>query len=208
MPRASAKASGEPGIQTQLLRHLAARAMCLSVDELAVEMQTFSRRDIAKAAGKLVARDLIARKRTGCYVVSLHGKAAAAAGLEIKSGPKGRMTGTRAGTNSFQARLWRALRIQNKGTLNDFIALAEPGAMKNPHNSADQYFRALTLAGYVSVLARRRPGAAPTSPGFKVFVLIKNTGPRSPRFAKAGKFVRDLNTGEIINISLAEGMPQ
>lgn len=201
MPRTPAKASGKPGIQTQLLRHLAQRRVCLSVDELAVEMQTFSRRDIAKAAGKLVARDMIARKRTGCYVVTLHGKAAAASDLEIKSGPRGPMTGQRAGANSFQARLWRALRSQNKGTLNDFIALAEPGAMKNPHNSADQYFRALTLAGYVSVLARRRPGTAPTSPGFKVFVLIKNTGPRSPRLAKACKFVRDMNSGESFDIS-------
>lgn len=113
----------------------------------------------------------------------------------------------RADSNTFQARLWRALRIQKKGTLDDFIALAEPGGMKGPRTTADHYFRALHRCGYLGVMARRRPGTAPTSNGHRVFILIKNTGPRSPRLAKGGKYVRDLNTGETFDIALAVEMP-
>lgn len=198
----------EPGIQTQLLRHLAEADECLSVDEIAARMARFSRHDIAKAAGRLVSRDMIARRMRGCYVVTAAGREAVQSGRVIKSGPRGRMTGAVARKNSFHARLWKALRIVKKGALADFIALAEPGALKDPHNAADHYFRALHLAGYVSVMARRRPGLAPTSPGHKVFLLIRDTGPRSPRYNKARRLVSDLNTGEKHDIGLAEGMPE
>lgn len=201
-----ARSPMQTGIQTQLLRHLADAGACLSVDEIATQMARFSRHDIAKAAGRLVSRDLIARRQRGCYVVTAAGRDAAQSGREIKSGPRGRMTGARAQKNSFQARLWKALRIVKKGTLQEFIAMAEPGALKDPHNAADHYFRALHLAGYVSVMARRRAGVALTSPGHKVFLLIRDTGPRSPRYNKARRFVNDLNTGEKHDIALSTGM--
>ncbi|MEQ1890609.1 MAG: hypothetical protein ABL951_15755 [Alphaproteobacteria bacterium] len=197
-----------PGLQTDILWLLASTGVCLNVAEIAAAIPRTTTRDVVKAAGGLVSRDMITRRRKGYYVATAGGIKAWRAGAVIRPGPKGPHTGNRADSNSFQARLWRALRILKKGALDDFIALAEPGVLKDPRSTADHYFRALHRCGYLGVMARRRPGTAPTSNGSRVFILIRNTGPRSPRYAKRGKIVRDLNTGETFDIALAEGMPQ
>lgn len=187
-------------LQTKILQHLAAAGACLEVREIAGALDGATAHSVARAGGKLVARGLIIRRRVGCYVISPAGAAAAAAGLEIKSGPRGPQTGRRRRNGGFQARLWRALRAQKKGPLSEFIALAEPGGMRDPVNAAHQYFRALRLAGYVAVLARRMAGSAPTSPGFMVYRLVRDSGPQAPVRIPARGVVHDPNTGETFSV--------
>lgn len=183
------------GAYTRLLRHLAARRKCLSVQEIAREMPETDARKIAKAAGALVSRGLLARRGAGCYVITPKGAEAAASGAKIAPGPKGPLTGVTRARAGFQARLWRALRIEKKGCLPDFIALADPRGLRDARGAAGRYLRELELAGYLKALPRRAAGNAPTSPGYKVWLLVRDTGPLAPRRRKGAVF--DPNTREI-----------
>ncbi len=88
------------------------------------------------------------------------------------------------------------MRIRRRFTIGDVVADAARDDEKNAHNNATRYIGALRRAGYVRALPKRRPGSAPSSNGFKVFSLMKNTGPRAPVWLRAKKLLHDFNTGE------------
>jgi len=168
---------------------------CLTIDELDTALPEYPRRKIVMATLKLMSRGLLERVERGCYQLTSKGIANQAAGEALTSGPNAPLTAkTRAkkGTN-LRLRIWRAMAVKQKFTIDDLLAVAERGDEKNARNNVQKYLRHLCQAGYLREL-RRAPGDAMTSNGFKRYQLVRHTGPRAPALRPNG--IYDRNTGE------------
>jgi hypothetical protein len=153
-------------------------------------------------------RGLAERVGKGLYRVTKAGRAAHAEGRKVRSGPCRAHTGRRRPrADSLQARLWRALRQVKKATVPDLITLAARDTDRDPGSSARHYIRALAAAGYVALLKSREPGTAPTSNGFKRYLLTRDTGPAAPIWNKDKEVLRDPNTGQRIEVHFGKDRP-
>lgn len=185
---------GEATVQNRLL-DLLAPGGCLTMDELDAAGE-LTRRQIGKAVGQLIHRGLVERVEAGCYQITDEGRQALRNGLVITSGPHRPLTGQRRPRkDTFRARIWRAMRTMRTFTIPDLLMMAGDG-IRNGRNSADVYVRRLAQAGYVVATPRRAPGTAPTSNGFKVWLLVRDTGHLHPLVCVKARMVFDQNTGE------------
>lgn len=164
-----------------------------------------ARRQAANACGKLVAHGLLARQtdadgsvKPGKYLLTPDGRIALEAGVSIKSGPKGAHGKPRKTGGSLREKVWRLLRIRRKVSVPEAVALLCDGDasvqdIENTTNNVQRYLRALRLTGYLADM-RREPGAAPSSNGFKRYLLVRDTGPLAPT-RRAHNRVYDHNEG-------------
>lgn len=167
---------------------------CLTMDRLA-EQLPLSRGQISKGAATLVKRGWVERIEAGCFRLSAEGRTAYADGAVITShshlhGPK---KCRRPSRNSLNTRLWRAMRLVRKFTLNDLLELAVQGE-RNPIRNARHFVAALERARYVMRLPRRVPGTSPSSNGFLRWTLVLDTGELPPMVRRGGTVLYDPNT--------------
>lgn len=181
---------------TALLQALAAGA-CLTIAQLE-EALDLTRRQVSDAASCLLRRDYLMRMGAGCYQLTEAGIAAAAAGEEIKSGPRGPHFGVYQRRGTFRERCWRSMRMHRRFTVQEIVSDAGTEADKGPEDNLRRYLGLLASAGYVKELPRRTEGSAPTSNGFKRWMLARDTGPKAPVALSKVKGMRDLNTGEVV----------
>lgn len=177
-------------------------ADCLTTAAMA-RASALTRRRVVQCCDVLRRRGFIERVRRGCYRVTDLGRAVVERDERIRSGPVRAHTGKReVSRTTLRAKIWTALRILKKGTVNDFLELAQSGTERNAVNNAYKYLRALELAGYVQQMKVREAGTAPSSNGFKRYLLVNDSGALPPVYYAAKRTVRDPNDGK--EISLAE----
>lgn len=172
-----------------------------SIDELDRHLP-ISRKEISKAACKLIVKKLIDRLEIGCYQLTDEGRNFLAEGRTITSGPNKPLSFLRAAPeNTFRQRAWNAMRLQHRFTVPSISMVAKTASDGNVVHNLQVFIRRLVAAGYVVELPAREKGTAVTSNGFKVFRLIKDTGHFAPVWSK-GKMV-DRNLAEGCNDNLS-----
>lgn len=173
--------SGDGSRQMALVRLLAA-GPCLTTAEM-VEATGMTRNMVSDACVRLVRRGWVDRLERGCFVLSPEGRRAHAAGEVISSAPGPTLTqaARRPRRRTFRDRVWKAIRIARKFDLGRIEELAGVEAA-----AIGRYVRALTRVGYLSEL-RRQPGDAPTSNGFKRWLLVEDPGPETPVLKTDGR---------------------
>lgn len=181
-------------------------ACSASVPELA-RTTGLSLEQVSRSACILVRRKLAIREVVGMYRISEAGIEAIASGKSIASGPQAPLAGIKVIRDSFRQRLWRAIRLERKGTIGDFVGLIlgptedEAKATAN----AQHYILNLCRAGYMVRLPGKAAGTAPTSPGFGRYLMVNDTGPLAPAFRRAGgRHLYDANTGDKIPLMPAQ----
>jgi hypothetical protein len=189
-----------------LLRLLTEARPCVTQRALSKQLDWPYRR-VQRAMEALRRRKYVERLHPDCYRATAAGRAAWREGVRITVGPKGPLTGRRVtAQGKLRPRLWRAIRILKKFTVGDLISIAaseaehcEPAKL---NASALRYLSCLRRAGYIVVLREREPGSAPTSNGFKRYLLLpdRNTGPLAPQIGKGGT-VYDPNLRETRQIA-------
>lgn len=149
------------------------------------------RKQVANACDKLVAHGYLARQtyadgrvKPGKYRLTAEGRIALEAGANLKSGPKGPSGKARNTAGSLREKVWRLLRIRQKASVPEVVALLCDGdatakEIECTTNNVQKYLRALRATGYLADM-RREPGSKPTSNGFKRYLLVRDTGPLAP----------------------------
>ncbi len=181
---------GEASRQMAILGALQGDDICLTTQAM-VEASGLRREDVSKACCRLVSRGLIVRRERGCFELSEAGRAALAAGLEIKSGPADVLTASvprRPRRETDRDRIWRAIRMLGKFSLQDLCS--RTGASQD---NVYRYVRVLAAAGYLAEL-RRAPGLAPTSNGFCRWSLLVDPGVDAPIYRAPAREVWDPNS--------------
>jgi hypothetical protein len=180
------------GTATELLRTLATVPTCITISQLADQLQ-WSRKRLRKAINVLRRYKMITSVRKGCYRATPAGHEAHKAALAIRPGPrKGSKRAQRHDPNALRSRLWRAMRLKRRFTVGDLISCActedEQARPKKAIASAQRYLSLLRRQGYVIVQQQREPGTRPTSPGFKRYLLLpdRDTGHLAPQIRKDG----------------------
>lgn len=167
----------------------------LTMDQLA-EHLPMTRHAISKAACRLITRGMLDRVETGEYRLTASGERTLADGIALKSGPSGPRPGvSRVRRDSFRQRAWAAMRLQKRFEAASIVAIAARADDTDPGSNLGRFIRRLVATGYVVELPARKRGAALTSPGFKVYHLLRDTGPTAPADHRSGGLF-DRNTGE------------
>lgn len=178
------------GTRQMAIARLLEPGVCLTVDEMA-ERSGLPSRSVGSACACLVRRGWVDRLERGCFTLSPEGRRALTSGETIVSGPIGPLTvrARRPRRRTLRDKMWSAIRIARKF---DLARLEEIAGCT--HANAQRFVLALARAGYLAEL-RRQPGEAPSSNGFKRWVLIDDPGPATP-IAKADGRVWDANRRE------------
>lgn len=153
------------------------------------------RKPTVRAVDTLRRNGLAERVELGRYKLTAAGKLAREKGRPIKSGPKGPHTGRRKpnAKTTFRDRLWAALRLLKKASIPELIVIAGAGTARDPASGARLFLKRLERAGYVARLPKREAGSAPGSTGFLRWLLLKDTGPGTPRWSRARRDLYDPN---------------
>jgi hypothetical protein len=165
------------------------------------------RRMVLYSLSVLIGRKLVKRIRTACaigehrvtYQALPAGRASVKRHEKIKPGPKGPHNGVRELEDSFRACLWRALRIEKKGSIPRLLELAldKDADEVSAASNARKYMKALIKAGVVVLMAQREKGEAQGSNGFNRYALVRDLGPAAPVPTKGGVF--DPNSREMVS---------
>lgn len=167
-----------------------------SLDELEQHLP-LSRRNIVKAVGRLIGRDYAAREEAGVYVLTPAGSDFLEAGHPLRSGPRGPATGRRApNRDTFRQRAWSAMRLSGRFTQADIVRLAGRPDDSDPAGNLQRFILLLLKAGYLALLPTRVPGTAETSNGYRLYMLVRDTGEAAPMHRVRHHVLSDLNTGE------------
>lgn len=191
---------GDASLQAALLDVLE-QDLCLTPEEIA-DGTGIERRAVIKGVCKLIARGYAERAERGCYRLTPDGAEFRASGARLACGPAGRLTQNlrRPRKITLQDMLWRALRASRKATLPDLLRLCDRDGSASMAGGR-RYLRALQLAGYMRRLPRRDRAAAtaPTSNGFAIWLLVRDTGPLAPSLRRCG---------EVWDRNLRQAMPR
>ena len=148
---------------------------CLTLHDL-VTATGMQRGTISHAAGRLIARGFAVRAEKGCFWLTPAGEAFRLTGKVItcamlREGPSA------TNMSALQQRVWQALRMMGKASYADIgsLALSEGDRLQTIRD----YITLLNRANYVRELPRE-PGSLPRGPGYKRFLLLRNTGPIAP----------------------------
>lgn len=133
----------------------------------------------------LVRRGLLTRRVAGCHTLTAEGRQALDDGRRIASGPQHpHVAGRRiVRAETARDRMWSALRIEGKATLDDLVMLVAQGDEADLKNNLAKYMRLLERAGYVRRLRVKEAPMRVTSNGCVRWALMpdRNTGPIAPR---------------------------
>lgn len=165
-----------------------------TLDELDTHLPIV-RSEISKAASKLIEKLLIERLERGRFQLTNKGRDFLNEGRSITSGPnKPRHMLAKQPSNTLRQRAWNAMRFQGRFTVPSICMVAKTAKDKAPEHNLQTYFRLLLNACYLVELGSREKGTAETSNGFKVYRLIKNTGPFAPVWSKGKMIDRNKQT--------------
>jgi hypothetical protein len=151
------------------------------------------RRQFNEALKRLEIRGYAALNDSGHVHLTAAGLAACARGEVITGGPKGMV---KVMPNTFRQRVWAAIRVQRGFTISTVAAAAARDGDGDPRDNATRYVCRLVQAGFVAELPQRQPGTAPSSNGFKQFLLRVNSGPKAPIWRESARTMFDPNTGK------------
>lgn len=180
----------------QLLEALPPPGDPVTIGALAKKFNNNNRR-VVGSMDILRRRGLVERLDTGKYRLTASGEQARDEGLRLKSGPSGPHTGRAKRPAPFREAIWKVLRYGEVTTVPDMLSLIPENVHgRDPHSNAWRYLRHLVKAGYVLELAKRDPGTAMTSNGFKRFRLLNDTGPVAPYWSGKEKRMIDRNIVE------------
>lgn len=166
-----------------------------------------TRREVSRCFREVLnARGLANEARFGVYRLSPAGIAAREVGERITTAPLTRKNGGPIHDDTFRSRVWKALRSLGKATVPELCQMAARGDEKLPERQVRNYLGYLVKAGYVSVLARRERGTAPTSAGFKRFLLLphRDPGPKAPVVRRRLGQVYDPNSRKAYSLETGE----
>lgn len=94
--------------------------------------------------------------------------------------------------------LWTAMRVMRSFTVQDIIIAASTDTIQVPEQTARDFIRRLTRAGYVVEIGQRaRRGLC----GYWKLLPARNTGPLAPAFLEKGEVCFDRNTGKVVNLN-------
>ena len=158
-------------------------------------LERVSGRSLENALLKLRRRGWVALEECR-YRITSAGRAFLDSGKRVTSGPRGPETGRRRYTGTLRERVWRAIRIRRKFSALEIIPLVVKGAEKDAESNVGKYLRALTRSGFLAALPSRERGTAPTSNGFKRYLLVRDSGPQAPLWRMGRSTVYDPNTEE------------
>lgn len=168
------------------------------IGDLAASLKR-SRRQISKAAAQLALRGWISRASngSGIYSITPAGIVALTEGKTVTSGPAGSERKVTTFRDTLRGRAWLAMRARRRFTVGDIVIDAS-SSTKTDLDRANiaRYIKRLSQSGYIAELPRRQRGTAPSSPGYKVFILRKDTGRNPPIYREADNAIFDPNTGE------------
>lgn len=157
---------------------------------------------IERAALKLRKHELLTKTARGCHKLTDAGRAAAAEGKQLRSGPNGQQSGPKVNKGTLRIRAWRAMRLKQKFSLPDLCSLCAQGQEKDIISNLRKYVHALEKAGYLIRLSRREPGQSLTSNGHVRWWLMpeKITGLDAPVWSQSNNSVYDPNTEKTISL--------
>lgn len=147
------------------------------------------------AVGRLISRGLAERSEVGVYALSQAGADGLRDGLAIGGDPH-KVRKDPVYADSLRQRAWRAMRIAGRFTIADIARSALRGE-RDGEDAIRRFFTALTAAGYLVERHGRVQGTAPSSNGFKVWQLVRDTGEWAPRYVQAKRHFVDRNSREI-----------
>jgi hypothetical protein len=149
-------------------------------------------RQTTHAARALLSRGYLTVLEGGAFGLTPAGSRAAEAGETIAGSPHGRVRRVR---DTLRERAWSAMRVRRVFSIGDIVADAGRGEEARPRDNIARYIARLKAAGYVHEEARRQPGTAAGSNGFKRFRLLRG-GPKAPVWRQETGTIHDPNTGE------------
>jgi len=183
----------------------AAPAECITEARM-VDITGHSARSVEYSCLILRRRGLLTRTAQGCHKLTDAGRTAIAEGHHVRSGPRGRHTGTRVIRGTLRERAWGAMRILRKFSLADLIMLIAEGRERDITSNVGKYVRALTRAGLLRQLPQREQGGALTSNGNVRWLLIQDVGPLAPVWRAERGTVYDPNAHA--ELPLADDVPR
>jgi len=190
----------KPGAGARVLGNLATAKTAISLDELAVNLNDLKRNKITAVVSRLITDSYVVRRSNGSYQVTKEGIAADAAGY--KPGPQRKATGqAKPKPNSLRQKIWKTLRLRRRISTLDLLANVCDGDPKVQRDGVYKYLKALELAGYVQMLGKRVAGTAPTSNGYKIALLLNDTGALAPMVNWKTRRLTDPNIDQIIDFS-------
>lgn len=164
------------------------------LDEISAALPDYTRDQISRAVTALKNRGLMMRQEvSGHYQLSAYGVDQVRAGYQVNSGPIEARGKARRQQDTFRARAWRAMRVRRVFSLGDIIADARDGEA-DPYDNLTRYVRLLIAAKYMVEVPVRTPGTSLTSPGFKRYRLVRDTGPKAPVYRPELGTMADFNT--------------
>ncbi len=173
---------------------------CLTIDQIE-EVTELNRRQVSDGAAGLITRGHVERIDRGCFQLTESGEHCIDQGMVLNSGPFGSLKIARRADQreTLRLRAWKAMRMDINGTftVDDIALTAAREGDKNPIDNLQKYFRVLHKAGYLFLSPKRAAGTKPTSPGFKRYRLIRDTGEHAPVVRKKGTEVFDHNLREV-----------
>lgn len=157
---------------------------CLRETDLA-QRAGLTDKQCENACRVLVRRGLLTRRVAGCHNLTTEGRSALDQGERIASGPQHpHVAGRRiVRAETARDRMWSALRMEGKATLDDLVMLVAQGDEADLKNNLGKYMRLLERAGYVKRLVVKEAPLTLTSNGCIRWWLLpdRNTGPVAPR---------------------------
>lgn len=179
--------------QNQILAALPGKT-CLTTEEI-VRATSLASKQVTQAIGKLVSRSFVDRVERGCFQLSPEGHAFLASGAKIDCAPlrpcSSPIDGAPVEADDLPARTWRAILASgHKFSVADLAELA----VRHEATGEDEirrYCAALCRAGILKRFNGREAR----------YLLIKDIGPKAPRFSRRRQVVYDPNTREVLPCS-------
>lgn len=169
----------------------------ITLDELE-NANICSRHQVIQIMSNIVSRGFAERLENGVYRLSIEGKSLKASGKHpvFHSGAFKTYNRNKIVKDCLRNRVWKLIRLQKKFTIDEILAIAKNGDEKDPRNNIQKYLRALKAAGYILETPKRLKGESNTSNGFKQYVLVRDTGNKTPILRPRTNKIYDPNTSE------------
>jgi len=192
--------TGKLGMGARVLQNMVNARSTTSLDALDEGLVDIPRKRITAILCRLISDGYVVRHSAGSYQVTKAGVEADKKGY--KPGPQRKATGrAKPQPASLRQKVWQTLRMRRKVATPDLLANVCDGDPNVQRGGVYKYLKALERAGYVQSLAKRAPGTAPSSNGFKIVLLLKDTGAVAPMVNWRDHRLTDLNTDEVIDFS-------
>jgi hypothetical protein len=150
-------------------------------------------RQVSEALDTLVHHGLFTRTVVGYGRLTPAGFAALIEPPNLSHGPKGPHSNTQEGVSA-RSRIWRALRVLRKGSVPELLTLASRGEELDA-SDAKRFLNALVQSGHLRRLQLGEANGIGTP--HTRYLLVRDTGPLTPRFNKRERQVIDPNTGVV-----------